>query len=198
MASRSPCAMCSPPSAYRSPPRSSCWRSEHRVALPGGSRASQTDLFALARSGPHLISIAVEGKVAEEFDATVGDWLDRRAAEQSKRGRPHEPSAHARKRLAFLRKLLQLDEADILDLRYQLLHRTAAAVLEAQRFAAHYALMLVHSFSASDAWLADYQAFTQRMGAPSADADLIVAVGKRGGIPLYLGWIRGEERYARA
>jgi hypothetical protein len=39
--------------------------------------------------------------------------------------------------------LLQLEEGDILDLRYQLLHRTAAAILEAQRFAAHYALMLV-------------------------------------------------------
>jgi hypothetical protein len=28
---------------------------EHRVALPGGSRASQTDLFALARSASELI-----------------------------------------------------------------------------------------------------------------------------------------------
>src|SRR5205823_6638725 len=129
-----------------------------------------------------------EGKVAEAFDATVGDWLDRRAAEQARRGRPHEPSAQARKRLSFLCELLQLDEADILDLRYQLLHRTAAAILEAQRFTAQHAVMLVHSFSASDAWLADYQAFTQRMGASGADADLIVAVGERGDIPLYLGW----------
>ncbi len=91
-----------------------------------------------------------------------------------------------------------LEEADILDLRYQLLHRTAAAILEAQRFAAHHALMLVHSFSAEDAWLDDYQAFAQRMGARDADADAIVVVGERGGIPLYLSWIRGEERYARA
>jgi hypothetical protein len=112
---------------------------EHRVALPSGSRAAQTDLFALARSGSNLISIAVEGKVAEAFDATVGEWLDRRAAEQARRGRPREPSAHARKRLAFLCELLQVDEDDILDLRYQLLHRTAAAILETQRFAADHA-----------------------------------------------------------
>jgi hypothetical protein len=171
---------------------------EHRVALPGGSRASQTDLFALARSGSDLISIAVEGKVAEAFDTTVGEWLDRRAAEQAKRGRPRQPSAQARKRLTFLCELLQLEEGDILDLRYQLLHRTAAAILEAQRFAAHHALMLVHSFSAEDAWLDDYQAFAQRMGARDADADAIVVVGERGGVPLYLSWIRGEERYARA
>jgi hypothetical protein len=36
---------------------------EHGVALPSGSRASQTGLFALASSGPDPISIAVEGKV---------------------------------------------------------------------------------------------------------------------------------------
>jgi hypothetical protein len=72
--------------------------------------------------------------------------------------------ANAQTSLAFLCELLQLDEADILDLRYQLLHRTATAILEAQRFAAHHSLMLVHSFSAKDAWLNDYQAFAQRMG----------------------------------
>ena len=81
---------------------------------------------------------------------------------------------------------------------YQLLHRTATAILEAQRFAAHHALMLVHSFSAEDAWLDDYQAFAQRMGASDADADAIVVVGELGGVPLYLSRIRGEERYARA
>lgn len=170
---------------------------EHRVALPGGSRASQTDLFALARSGAELISIAVEGKVAEEFDSTVGDWLVRRAADQAKLGRPAEPSAQARKRLAFLCQLLGLDEADVSDLRYQLLHRAAAALLEAQRFVAPHALMLVHSFSEQDAWLDDYKAFAARVGAASADADAIVRVGRRAGATLYLGWVRGEQQYAR-
>lgn len=37
---------------------------EHKVPLPGGRRASQTDLFALGKSGDQLVSIAVEGKVA--------------------------------------------------------------------------------------------------------------------------------------
>ena len=53
----------------------------------------------------------------------------------------------------FLYELLQLDEDGVLDLRYELLHRTAAAVLEAQRFTTRYALMLVHSFSSTDASL---------------------------------------------
>src|SRR4051794_21996589 len=39
---------------------------EHQVPLPGGSRASQTDLFVLARRpGSGLVTIAVEGKAAE-------------------------------------------------------------------------------------------------------------------------------------
>jgi hypothetical protein len=50
------------------------------------------------------------------------------------------------------------------------------------------ALVLVHSFSAMDAWLDDYQAFARRMGASGAEADVIVAVGERGGIPMYLSW----------
>jgi hypothetical protein len=170
---------------------------EHRVALPGGSRASQTDLFAVARADAELISIVVEGKVAEEFDATVGDWLARRAAEQAKRGRGAEPSAQAQKRLRFLCELLGLDESNIVDLRYQLLHRSAAAVLEAKRFAAAHALMLVHSFSEQDAWLDDDKAFAARMDARDAAANAIVQVGPRAGATLYLGWVRGEPEYAR-
>jgi hypothetical protein len=34
----------------------------YRVPLPGGRRASQTDLFALARANDGLAAIAVEGK----------------------------------------------------------------------------------------------------------------------------------------
>jgi hypothetical protein len=51
--------------------------------------------------------------------------------------------------------------------------------------------------SRRNAWLADYQAFAHRMGARAADADVIVAVGERGGISLHLAWVRGDERYAR-
>ncbi len=40
---------------------------EHQVPLPGGSRPSQNDIWALARSKSGLVSIAVEGKVSEPF-----------------------------------------------------------------------------------------------------------------------------------
>jgi hypothetical protein len=43
----------------------------------------------------------------------------------------------------------------------------------------------------------EYRAFCVRIGAPDVDADVIVAVGERGGVRLNLGWVRAEERYAR-
>src|SRR5688500_15479405 len=48
---------------------------EHRVALPGGSRSSQTDLWAVLRGSGGLISTAVEGKAREPFGPTIDEWL---------------------------------------------------------------------------------------------------------------------------
>ena len=48
---------------------------EHKVPLPGGSAASQSDLFVLAKGGGQLFSITVEGKVSEPFgDKYINDW----------------------------------------------------------------------------------------------------------------------------
>ena len=47
---------------------------EHQVPLAGGERASQTDLWLLARTPIGLLSVVVEGKVSESFGPSVGDW----------------------------------------------------------------------------------------------------------------------------
>src|SRR3954462_4971455 len=47
---------------------------EHRVALPGRGRDSQTDLFVVAETESGLAAISVEGKVAEPFDQLVKTW----------------------------------------------------------------------------------------------------------------------------
>jgi hypothetical protein len=44
---------------------------EHKTALPGDQRASQTDLLVLAKSNDRLVVIGVEGKVNEPFDRTL-------------------------------------------------------------------------------------------------------------------------------
>jgi hypothetical protein len=68
-----------------------------------------------------LISITVEGKVSESFDVTIDRWMIR----DSRSGKPE--------RLRFLLNELRLDESQINPIRYQLLHRTASAVIEAKR-----------------------------------------------------------------
>lgn len=153
---------------------------EHQVTLPGGSRPSQNDIWVLARSGEKLISITVEGKVSEPFGPTVQKWQ----AEAS-------PGKSAR--LSFLLTLLGL--CSVPDtIRYQLLHRAASAIIEAQRFTAENAVMLVHSFSPSSEWFQDYAAFVSLMGGVAVENGLVFA-GCRSGISLHLAWVRGNAHF---
>ena len=155
---------------------------EHQVPLPGGSRPSQNDIWALARSQGQLVSIAVEGKVSELFGPTVQEWQA-------------EASSGKAARLSFLLDLLGLSSVPE-STRYQLLHRTASAIIEGQRFNATHAVMLVHSFSQSSEWFEDYAAFVTLMGG-SAKEDSIVSVGARSGVSLHLAWVRGDASYLR-
>ena len=144
---------------------------EHQVSLPGGSTASQNDIFVLAKSGKKLISIAVEGKVSEPFGPTV--------AEKKK-----DPSPGVMKRLDFLCDLLGITGKEIDSIRYQLLHRTASALLEADRFCSKHALMLVHSFSQEHQWFEDYAAFAALYG-QNPEPDSTVYAGEIHGKNLY-------------
>ena len=79
-------------------------------------------------------------------------------------------------------------------IRYQLLHRTASALIEAERFGASTAFMLVHSFSQEDEHLEDYQEFVKLFGT-SGEVNTVSYAGNKNGIDLYLAWVRGEERF---
>jgi uncharacterized protein DUF6946 len=151
---------------------------EHQVSLPGGSAASQNDLYVLAKGKGQLISIAVEGKVSEPFDKKVSEWFQ-------------NPSKGKRKRLEYLCGQLGLDMDQVYDIRYQLLHRTASAVIEAERFNATSALMLVHSFSKTMEWFQDYADFASLYGI-DADPNRIYPATSIHGIGLYLGWVSDE------
>jgi hypothetical protein len=131
-----------------------------------------------------LISVAVEGKVSEPFGPTVGEWLV-------------NASAGKQRRLAYLRDLLGLPDPVPPNLRYQLLHRTASALIEARRFFAAHAVMLVHSFSQSDEWFADFREFAEALGA-SAVKERVVSVPRHAGPTLHLGWVRGGSEYLAA
>ena len=154
---------------------------EYQVPLPGGTRPSQNDIFVLARAQGQLIVIMVEGKVSESFGRTLVEW---RATE----------SKGKKKRLKFIKEQLGLTQELPLDIHYQLLHRTASAVIEAKRFNARSAAMLVHSFSQDDQGFEDYQAFLGLFGV-QASPNRLVFVNETRGINLYCGWARGNPKY---
>jgi hypothetical protein len=154
---------------------------EHKVPLPGGGHPSQSDIFVLAKSKKDLVAIAVEGKVSESFGETIRDWLK-------------DESKGKKTRLKFLNKLLQLNQDNLQIIRYQLLHRTASAIIEAKRFNASTALMLVHSFSPTHEWFDDYSNFASLFGI-TARWNAIHFAKRIDDVNLYLAWITGEKEY---
>jgi len=157
---------------------------EHKVLLPPNSgHPSQNDLFALAKDHDgNLIALTVEGKVSESFDKTLARWN----AEQSK-GKDI--------RLAFIKETLGLTGEIPLTVRYQLLHRTASAIIEARRFNARSAVMIVHSFSQTDLWFEDYRIFLEIFNVTAATVGKLYLLAEIQGIKVYSGWARGEEKF---
>ena len=156
---------------------------EYVVPLPGGAAGSQNDILVHGKSDSNRIVIAVEGKVSEDFGPRVKSWI-KKISPQS--GKPE--------RLQFLQERLEIESRNVRAIRYQLLHRTASALIEAERFGANCAVMLVHSFSQEDRHIEDYQGFAELFGT-SGDVNKVSYAGKKNGIDLYLAWVRGEERF---
>jgi hypothetical protein len=83
---------------------------------------------------------------------------------------------------------------DVSYIRYQKLHRTASAIIEARQFKARNALMLVHSFSQTGYHFGDFEKFVELFG-KSCKMNSIVHAGNIDDVNLYLGWATGEEEY---
>ena len=154
---------------------------EHQVPLPGGTRPSQSDIWVLGRTESSLVSIAVEGKVDEPFGPTLGEWIA-------------EGSQGKETRLAFLLDQLGLTATPPAEVRYQLLHRTASAIIEAKRYHAKDAVLVVHSFSQAHQWFDDYAAFAMLFGA-EVEVNRLISVGDRNGVSLHLCWVCGNSKY---
>jgi len=156
---------------------------EYKVSLPGGGANSQNDLYLLAKADGELLTIMVEGKVSETFGEKVVIW------------KGENPSEGKRKRLRYLLDLLNLEEEEILNKRYQLLHRTASVIKEAKEVNAKNALMLIHSFSGGGKWFEDYAQFVALFNL-QAKKDEVVGPLTVNGINLYFGWVTGEKASA--
>jgi hypothetical protein len=151
---------------------------EHKVPLPGGRASSQCDIWVLAKDRSGLVSIAVEGKVAEPFGPTVNAWLK-------------NASTGKRERIQFIQSKLELDSIPG-SISYQLLHRTVAAILEAERFEARNAVLLVHSFSDRNLWFSEFQQYVSLFGV-TADLNRTQTKRLQSGLSLHFSWIEGEK-----
>lgn len=157
---------------------------EHQVPLPGGEAASQCDAWVLARRPTgSLVSIGVDAKVDEPFGETIAEW--RRGESDGKRRRLH----------ALLETLgvSELPE----HLHYQLVHRAAAPILEARRFGADTALLLVQSFDNGDAGFTAYREFVTALGGEAAIGSA-TSLGRRSGVDLWAAWVRSPSSAGHA
>ena len=154
---------------------------EYKVCLDGGNRPSQNDVFAILSCSKGLIAVMVEGKAREDFDALLGDW--------KKRTSPQGVKA----RMADIMEHIGLAQAIPDDIRYQLLHRAASAVIEATRFHAPFAAIVVQSFVADDTQnhYQDFCAFVRLFGkVPTKER--LVEISRPKGRRLFAAWVQSK------
>jgi len=147
---------------------------ERKTEIPGRGGPSQTDLLALCEANGVRFVLAVEGKVDETLGPLVSVWDN---------GTPNRQA-----RLAGLVGLIGGNPATVADLRYQLFHRSASALIEAKTFGVKRATMLVHSFDPGHAWFEDFARFSRWVGAPCEEPNTISEPILCSGIEFYLGW----------
>ena len=153
---------------------------EWEVPLEGGETSSHTDVLALARNDRGLCVIAVEAKVDEDFGPLL---KDKRA----------EDSSGQHDRLTYLHSVLGVSSLDD-NIRYQLLHRTASAILTAREFHAHVAVMLVQSFGRRASLREDFDSFCRSLGAQDLPGGMKV-VRSFSQPSLFLGWCNGDHKF---
>jgi hypothetical protein len=149
---------------------------ERQTDLGTPGRPSQTDLLAIVGLNDGLSIIAVEGKAGESFGKYVHQW--------------RTGGANKEKRLEGLCALRGLSCQAAMPLRYQLLHRAASALLEAQRYQAKNAVLLVHSFSDDQGGFDDFSSFLQALGFEKPKAGDLTRPVRFGETFLFAGWVQ--------
>jgi hypothetical protein len=161
---------------------------EYGVKLDTWIQPSQNDIFAIAKTRQELVAIAIEGKVDESFDFPIGKWNAKKSKGKDAR-------------FDFLLKTLGLTgtQQTLSEQKYQLFHRTASAVLMAERLHCKKAMTIVHSFSGSkNTRKKDFDDFVKLF-----DAQLHINPGEIKlvknqtltdtlGIELFFGWIADQ------
>jgi len=152
---------------------------EKQTPLDRLGRPSQTDVLALLQTRSGSAILGVEAKVDESFGPLVSEWNDQTPSKQQ--------------RLTGLIERLGVGGSASV-LRYQLLHRTVATLIEAEQHGAAEAVMVVQSFSPHDirAGFSDFQRFSKALGILVEAPGRLSAPLIRGGVSLRLGWAQDQ------
>lgn len=151
---------------------------EHATPLDTQKGPSNTDLLLVCDIPPGLGIMAVEAKAGESFGDRVCDWL------------AVEPSPGKDARWKWACEFFNVGAETCHELRWQLFHRTASAIIEARRFRSRHAIMLVHDFSGNASSLGDYLNFASVLAIPDARTDGLSGARIFGDVSLRLGWVR--------
>jgi hypothetical protein len=149
---------------------------EYGTPLPGRGNVSHSDVFAILRCQDGLAVTTIEAKVTEGFGKSIKEWYGQ------------NPSKDKMKRLAYIESLLGLAGSDLTAVPYQLLHRAAAAVAEAQRFHARRAAMIVQSFDGAKSGIGEYEGFLSLFGIKT-NATSLHQIATTKGVDLFSAWL---------
>jgi len=172
---------------------------EKPVFLDTNRAPSMTDVMAYGRNAiGQRVVFAVEGKADEVFALRVCSWV---RGDEPEANLSLPPRASRQRRLRFLARHLALDIGTESRLRYQLLHRTVSAVLEAQLHGAEAAVVLIHAFGreAPENWR-DFSDFIQELGGAAPVNGKVsgpYATGENRDVPTYFLWWQQPAAFGR-
>ncbi|MEG2198146.1 MAG: hypothetical protein RRY26_11935 [Cellulosilyticaceae bacterium] len=157
---------------------------EYNVKLPGGNRDSQNDLYVLARSDKEYMCIMVEGKKEESFGDRVEKWVETAS------------DGWQNVRLQYILHKLDLVEKRVKNIRYQLLHRTLSALLEAEYVKADKCMVMIYSFSEHATNFKDYEEFVQLFGVTPKKKEVCGPINIKNK-QVYFTWVEGNQKYTQ-
>lgn len=170
---------------------------EHKVPLKGRGGDSQCDVWALVQTtNAGIVSLSVEAKADEPFgtgNESLMHWLAVTGSEHPQQQNPERWEQIEKSRKNRLDRWRHVQEylpnpvrGGYEQVPYQLLHRCAAAVIEAVRFGVSSAAFVVQAFHSPDESFKAFSLFCDAVGIKAERGLMqITAVGK---VQLGIGW----------
>lgn len=156
---------------------------EHKVPLDGKGGDSQCDVWAVVLSEIGLVSMSVEAKANEPFgqsNESLEKWLTNTVSDTSR--------ANRNNRWKFIEKNLpDAKSSTFMGIPYQMLHRCAAAVIEAKRLNISHAVFLVQAFNSPKESFEVYSSFCSVLGHEAKKGKMLLT--EASGISLGIGWV---------